>query len=143
MACDADFDRSARSSYITVMKYFAASAALVATLVLPVGAMACDRHGGYYNPMSGADWRTYTPQASYMDPALMESEWEDRETVPAARPERPKPKFSFVASRASERALAARAKTAKSDVSDDTSTVQSSLASDKTAPRKVRLKTDR
>jgi hypothetical protein len=89
----------------------------VGALSLPVSASACDMHGGYFNPMSGAKWKAYNPRVSYMDPAL-EANGDLDIAVPAARPERGKPQFSFVAKRASEKAMATRATTKSAEKSE-------------------------
>ena len=98
------------------------AAFLVGAAALPATASACDFHGGgYFGQMSGANWTTYKPRVSFVDPAF-ESD------APAARAERTKPVFSAVAQRASDKALAARVKS--EDASDE-------------PVKKASLKTDR
>lgn len=74
--------------------------------------------------MSGAQWKAYNPQVSYMDPAL-------ETDVPPARAERAKPNFSFAAKRASNKALAARAMEAeKVDAKDKAPVKKADLKKD-------------
>ncbi len=88
--------------------------------MMAVPTLACDFHGAGFGGFYGGGWKPYSPAASLIDPAMNDQiddtgfagenfgEPQSSTFVPAMRPP-PKPTFSSVAVRASERALARRA----------------------------------
>ena len=82
---------------------------------LSAPAVACDFHGGGGGGFFGGDWQSYNPRVSMTDPALLGGldggEVDGLETTLPALKAPKRPTFSTVASRASQSALARRAKT--------------------------------
>lgn len=72
-------------------------------------AMACDMHGaGYTGGAFGMNWQSYSPRASYTDPALDNTEFPDisvdQNYTPLPKKAKTKPSFSTAASDAAQRA---------------------------------------
>ena len=104
------------------MKHTISILAPIAILAFAAPAMACDMHGGGYNGGAfGMNWTSYSPQASYTDPAFTDSEYSDfsseRNYTPLPKTPRAKPSFSSAATDAAEKA---RLRLVKSETKSDT-----------------------
>lgn len=92
-----------------------------------MSASACDMHGGMFSSLSGADWQSFSPRVSTMDPALA-----DATRIPPARAKKVKPTFSFAAKKASMKAMSAKKEASKASDAPAKATV-----------KKASLETDR
>ena len=81
----------------------------IATLAIAAPAMACEMHGGGYTGGAfGMNWQSYTPRASYTDPAQANEDFlgisTEENYTPLPKKPKTKPSFSSAASDAAQRA---------------------------------------
>ncbi len=98
------------------MRIFATATLITLATAAALPAQACDRHGGFFGQLDGANWMDYNPATAEADALFLEqqlSEWHKQNGVPAIKTKPKKPSFSSASNRAAKAAQARVAKKVK------------------------------
>ena len=116
---------------------FLASTVILSSLAFGGMAHACDMHGGggFGFGMKNANWQSYSPRASTIDPGLADYEAITPKDTSLAAPAKAKPAFSNAANLAAMKAKSRMAKKTQDKLSDE--------ANIKASVKKASLNTDR
>jgi len=102
-----------------MLKTFYISSVLIISSAVALPAFACDMHGGAFgfsNP--NASWQSYNPQASTIDPSLIDPNTGEAYSMTPVPATKKRPSFSNAANRASMIAKARVARKAKAKAKD-------------------------
>ena len=103
---------------IAMMKSLVIGTFITVTSAVALPAYACDLHagGGFSFGSPNANWQSYNPRSSTIDPALIGTDYDDASLITPVPPQKPRPSFSNAANRA---ALLAKTRLAKKTKDQD------------------------